>query len=156
MNLDFLQKLDNICPPHFSPYGCLLALIMITYGVHFFRAGLIIIKKRGFNLAEPRKNAPQGVIKGYIGGVIDRLRAAHENCFENLILTSAAILSAVQANVSTELISSLGTLIVLTRIFFCILYGLISNQGLAVLRSAVFVLGLAAIVRLFTLAIANS
>mmetsp|Transcript_31047 Transcript_31047/g.48852 ORF Transcript_31047/g.48852 Transcript_31047/m.48852 type:complete len:165 (+) Transcript_31047:46-540(+) len=149
-----LDWFDHVCPRFVSPIGGFIYLIFLTYGVHFASAGIYVSTRGTYDLAHPRKQDQRGVLKGYMGGVYDRLRSAHQNCFEALIVVGGALVMAMQQNVDAEVISSLASLICLLRTAYCILYALVESQAIAGLRSLAFLGSLLAALRLLALAAA--
>jgi len=140
-----LQNVKEHSPITFSPFGAILATIVITYAARFIGVFFAIITGNGVGFASPRDKAYPA------NSFTTRAIAAHLNSWEGLIMLVAAVFMGTVANLEKEMFENLVTLYVLSRAVYVIVYVFAFTEVLSLVRSAVFTVGLACIVRIMLL-----
>merc|ERR1711934_1326322 len=78
-----------------------------------------------------------------------RLRAAERNMQESFLVFAPAVLAALQAGVSKEVVCLYCTAWLIARLIFIVIYAIQFNEAIAALRSLIFGFSLIAVGKLF-------
>ena len=113
---------------------CLFIACLLPYVAKIPVAFAMFKRPGGYDNHYPRTQ------QAHLSGFGARAMAAHQNSFESLIIFSAAVLTAISTERSTETIQILAIVYVVSRFIYLLFYLL----NLAFLRSSIWAIGLIA------------
>jgi uncharacterized MAPEG superfamily protein len=152
--------LDQL-PVHFSLEGCIVVMYAIVYFTKYFQVALsfILLGKYDNVQAGSRFGAKDEnkEVRSWKSKLIQRAFAAHCNHWEAFTCFSVAtILSMLKAPGQREELTLLANAFIHIRILYTVIYVLAFNEPLAYVRTAVFAVGWAIIMRIFAIAVSES
>jgi len=136
-------------PLHFSTAECLFVAFALVYLSKVLHVFLSFVLSRKYDIVQA----------GYrSGGVVthkavSRAYNAHCNAFEAFMGFSVAVLLALQLKGDSDELRMLGNAFVYIRLVYNGVYIVAGNSALAVVRSAVFSVGMVIVLKIFSLAV---
>ena len=149
-SLPILQRIPLI----FTTRGAIVASFLTIYFAKFLQVQLSYILLYGYDLENPRssKIAEKKGVNTWQVKAVARAKSGHENQWEAFIGFTAAMMVALRTHGSdNDELSKLANAFVIVRIAYLFVYILAFNVPLAVVRSAVWAVGLGIILRIFSI-----
>lgn len=148
--------LTNV-PIYFSVKGSIAAVFLLVYYTKCVHFALSFILNGDYDMVQASYRAGKGPVnESWKSKAVQRAFGVHENTWEAFISFSAAILlalvSGVSAGAGSQLEKSANDFI-FVRLVYSVVYWFGYSQSLAVIRSGVFMVGLAILLHIFSLAV---
>lgn len=147
-------------PVIFSVRGSLVAVFLLIYFSKVIHVNLSYALKGDYDLVQANyRSGADAVAATWKSKTIQRAYAAHENTWEAFISFSAAILLALNSGAESSHgaeLEKLANAFVFVRVAYIVVYVLAASKPVAVIRSAVFLVGLAILLRIFSIGVGGA
>ena len=152
--------LDSLAPGANGALLCLAIAALQPLVPHAARVMIIVRQgKMGYRIADPRSThadaAASGALDADAKRALSRAAGCHANCYEAFPVFAAAVLAALLAGVPQQLSNRAAALFVLIRFVYIAVYLVGSSAAMGLVRSAIWMHGLALCLALLSAAAAQ-
>ena len=149
----FINPYLTHVPLILSPIGTLFVMYIIVYLSKLQHAMYSILFTQKYDIVNASYRNGNSNKKTLLEQVVVRAYNAHANNWEALIGYSIPVIIILQQNISSNEINQLCNLFIGVRIAYTILYPLAFAVPISIIRSGVFTIGFAIILKLFSIAV---
>jgi uncharacterized MAPEG superfamily protein len=152
LNKFITPYLDKI-PVILSPVGTILAMYIIVYLSKLQHAMYSILLMQKYDIVNASYRNSNSSKKTFSEKVVARAYNAHANNWEALLGFAIPVILILQQKISSNEINQLCNLFIAVRVAYTVLYPLAFSVPISLVRSSVFTIGIAIILKLFSIAI---
>ena len=149
----FINPYLNQVPVIISPIGTILAMYIIVYLSKLQHAMYSILLMQKYDIVNASYRNSNSSKKTWTEQVVSRAYNAHANNWEALLGYCIPVILILQKKISSNEINQLCNLFIGVRVIYTVLYPLAFSVPISMIRSGVFTIGIAIILKLFSIAI---